>query len=87
MMHPWMKCIKKKFTIIINELHSLEKNYTIHQRMRNILITLPKTWSHITYIITEARHLSNLKLSGLIESIKANEEVLQEDKSIIRKGI
>lgn len=50
--------------------------------MRNILISLPKTWRHITYIITEARHMSNLKLEGLIGFLKANEEVLQKDKPI-----
>jgi len=76
-----------RFTIIMNELRSLEKNYSAHERVRKILRCLPKSWRHIVTAITEAKDLSKLRLEDLIGSLKAHEVFLQEDKSSNKKMI
>jgi len=70
-----------RFTIIMNELRSLEKDFTVHERVRKILRCLPKSWRHIVTAITEAKDLKKLRLEDLIGSLKAHEVLLQEDKS------
>ncbi|XP_039689400.1 uncharacterized protein [Medicago truncatula] len=70
-----------RFTIIMNELRSLEKDFTIHERVRKILRCLPRSWRHIVTAITEAKDLKKLRLEDLIGSLKAHEVLLQEDKS------
>ncbi|KAK2356743.1 hypothetical protein QL285_094071 [Trifolium repens] len=51
-----------RFTIMINELISLGKTYTAHERVRKILRCLPKTWRHIVTAIIESKDLTKLKL-------------------------
>ncbi|GAU50223.1 hypothetical protein TSUD_409020 [Trifolium subterraneum] len=69
-----------RFTSIINELNSLGKAYTTHERIRKILRCLPKTWRPIVTAITVAKDLTKVSLEDLIGSLKAHESVLQEDK-------
>ena len=69
-----------RFTSIINELNSLGKSYTTHERIRKILRCLPKTWRPIVTAITVAKDLTKVSLEDLIGSLKAHESVLQEDK-------
>ncbi|CAJ2665549.1 unnamed protein product [Trifolium pratense] len=76
-----------RFTIIINELNSLGKTYTTHERVRKILRCLPKEWRHIVTAITESKTLSEVKMEDLIGSLKAHEAILQEDKSPKKKMI
>ncbi|PNX59614.1 phytoalexin-deficient 4-2 protein [Trifolium pratense] len=76
-----------RFTIIINELNSLGKTYTAHERVRKILRSLPKDWRHIVIAITDEKNLSQLKLEDLIGSLKAHESIIQEDKPTKKKMI
>ncbi|XP_045791421.1 uncharacterized protein LOC123886125 [Trifolium pratense] len=76
-----------RFTIIINELNSLGKTYTTHERVRKVLRCLPKEWRHIVTAITESKTLSEVKMEDLIGSLKAHEAILQEDKSPKKKMI
>ncbi|MCH79648.1 phytoalexin-deficient 4-2 protein [Trifolium medium] len=69
-----------RLTVIINELNSLGKRYTPHERVRKILRSLPKSWRHIVTAITEAKDLKELKLEDLIGSLRVHESILQEDK-------
>ncbi|GAU48747.1 hypothetical protein TSUD_241680 [Trifolium subterraneum] len=69
-----------RFTRFINELNSLGKSYTTHERIRKILRCLPKTWRSIVTAITVAKDLTKVSLEDLIGSLKAHESVLQEDK-------
>ncbi|GAU38522.1 hypothetical protein TSUD_148040 [Trifolium subterraneum] len=69
-----------RFTSIINELNSLGKTYTTHERIRKILRCLSKTWRPIVTAITVAKDLTKVSLEDLIGSLKAHESVLQEDK-------
>ncbi|GAU10443.1 hypothetical protein TSUD_419200 [Trifolium subterraneum] len=69
-----------RFTSITNELNSLGKAYTTHERIRKILRCLPKTWRPIVTAITVAKDLTKVSLEDLIGSLKAHESVLQEDK-------
>ncbi|GAU32747.1 hypothetical protein TSUD_323150 [Trifolium subterraneum] len=69
-----------RFTSIINELNSLGKAYTTHERIRKILRCLPKTWRPIVTAITVAKDLTKVSLEDLIGSLKAHESILQEDK-------
>jgi hypothetical protein len=61
-----------RFTVIINELNSLGKKYTIHERIRKLLRCLLKNWRHIVTAITEAKDLSDMKLEDFIGSLKAH---------------
>ncbi|GAU49443.1 hypothetical protein TSUD_407350 [Trifolium subterraneum] len=69
-----------RFTSIINELNSLGKSYTTHERIRKILRCLPKTWRPIVTAITVAKDLTKVSLEDLIGSLKAHESIIQEDK-------
>ncbi|PNX73781.1 phytoalexin-deficient 4-2 protein, partial [Trifolium pratense] len=76
-----------RFTIIINELNSLGKKFSIHERVRKILRCLPKSWRHIVTAITESKDLTEVKLEDLIGSLKAHESIFQEDKPVKSKMI
>ncbi|WJX46325.1 hypothetical protein P8452_33140 [Trifolium repens] len=76
-----------RFTIIINELNSLGKTYTTHEKIRKLLRCLTKNWRHIVTAITESKDLSQMKLEDLIGSLKAHESILQEDKPVKKKMI
>jgi hypothetical protein len=76
-----------RFTVIINELNSLGKSYSIHERIRKLLRCLPKHWRHIVTAITESKVLSEMKLEDLIGSLKAHEAILQEEKPQKKKMI
>jgi hypothetical protein len=69
-----------RFTTIINELNSLGKKYTTHERIRKIIRCLPKTWRPIVTAITVSKDLTKVPLEELIGSLKAHESLLQEDK-------
>jgi len=74
-----------RFTSIVNELRSLEKTYTTHDRIKKILRCLPSTWRPMVTAITQAKDLNSLALEDLIGSLKAHETLLQDDKPS-RKG-
>ncbi|CAJ2648355.1 unnamed protein product [Trifolium pratense] len=76
-----------RFTIIINELNSLGKKFSIHERVRKVLRCLPKSWRHIVTAITESKDLTEVILEDLIGSLKAHESILQEDKPMKNKMI
>ncbi|XP_058766578.1 uncharacterized protein LOC131640185 [Vicia villosa] len=42
-----------RFTIIVNELRSLDKAYTAHERIRKILRCLPKIWRPMVTAISQ----------------------------------
>ncbi|GAU51330.1 hypothetical protein TSUD_412770 [Trifolium subterraneum] len=69
-----------RFISIINELNSLGKTYTTHERIRKILRCLPKIWRPIVTAITVAKDLTKVSVEDLIGSLKAHESILQEDK-------
>jgi CDP-glycerol glycerophosphotransferase (TagB/SpsB family) len=70
----------ERFTIIINELNSLRKKYSTHERTRKMLRYLPKHRRDIVTDITESKNLAKMKLEDFIESLKAHEAILQEEK-------
>ncbi|XP_058741394.1 uncharacterized protein LOC131613765 [Vicia villosa] len=74
-----------RFTVIVNELRSLGKAYTAHERIRKILRCLPKIWRPMVTAISQAKDLKILQVEELIESLRAHEGILNEDKPQ-RKG-
>jgi hypothetical protein len=74
-----------RFTSIVNELRSLGKIYSPHDRIRKILRCLPSTWRPMVTAITQAKDLNTLALEDLIGTLRAHEVLLQEDKPM-RKG-
>jgi len=69
-----------RFTSIVNELRSLGKIYSPHDRIRKILRCLPSTWRPMVTAITQAKDLNTLDLEDLIGTLRAHEVLLQEDK-------
>jgi len=69
-----------RLTIIVNELRSLGKTYTVYERVRKILRSLPKIWRPMVTAITQAKNLKELQLEELIGSLRAHESILMEDK-------
>ncbi|XP_045791328.1 uncharacterized protein LOC123886036 [Trifolium pratense] len=76
-----------RFTVIINELNSLGKKYTTHERIRKLLRCLPEEWRHIVTAITVAKDLKKMDLEDFIGSLKAHEAILQEKKPANNKMI
>ncbi|XP_045821909.1 uncharacterized protein LOC123914780 [Trifolium pratense] len=76
-----------RFTVIINELNSLGKKYTTHERIRKLLRCLPEEWRHIVTAITVAKDLKTMDLEDFIGSLKAHEAILQEKKPANNKMI
>ena len=74
-----------RFTSIVNELRSLGKIYSPHDRIRKILRCLPNTWRPMVTAITQAKDLNSLALEDLIGTLRAHEVLLQEDKPM-KKG-
>jgi len=73
------------FTSIVNELRSLGKIYSPHERIRKILKCLPSTWRPMVTAITQAKDLNTLALEDPIGTLRAHEVLLQEDKPM-KKG-
>jgi len=69
-----------RLTIIVNELRSLGKTYTTHERVRKILRSLPKNWRPKVMTITQAKNIKELQLEELVGSLRAHESILMEDK-------
>jgi len=69
-----------RFTSIVNELRSLGKIYSPHDRIRKILRCLPISWRPMVTAITQAKDLNVLALEDLIGTLRAHEFLLQEDK-------
>ena len=55
-----------RFTSIVNELRSLGKIYSPHDRIRKILRCLPISWRPMVTAITQAKDLNVLDLEDLI---------------------
>jgi len=71
-----------RFTAIVNEMRSLGKAYSTHERIRKILRCLPSMWRPMVTAITQAKDLKSMNLEDLIGSLRAHEVVLQGEKSI-----
>src|SRR4030065_2973579 len=69
-----------RFISIVNELRSLGKTYSTHDRIRKILRSLPSSWRPMVTAITQAKDLNVLALEDLVGSLKAHEVLLQDDK-------
>ncbi|XP_073220723.1 uncharacterized protein [Cicer arietinum] len=69
-----------RLTIILNNLRSLGKLYSVQERIRKILRSLPKEWRPMVTAITEARDLTNMKLEDLVGTLRAHEPLLLADK-------
>ncbi|XP_045810862.1 uncharacterized protein LOC123905296 [Trifolium pratense] len=76
-----------RFTVIINELNSLGKKYTTHERIRKLLRCLPEEWRHIVTAITVAKDLKTMDLEDFIGSLKAHEAILQEKKPALESQV
>jgi len=74
-----------RFTSIMNELKSLGKIYSPHDRIRKILRCHPSSWRPMVTTITQAKDLNVLALEDLIGTLRARDVLLQEDK-LIKKG-
>jgi len=71
-----------RFTTIVNEMRSLGKAYSTHERIRKILRCLPSMWRPMVTTITQAKDLKSMNLEDLIGSLRAREVVLQGDKPV-----
>lgn len=71
-----------RFTTIVNEMRSLGKAYSTHDRIRKILRCLPSVWRPMVTAITQAKDLKSMNLEDLIGSLRAHEVVLQGDKPV-----
>jgi len=71
-----------RFTTIVNEMRSLGKAYSTHERIRKILRCLPSMWRPMVTTITQAKDLQSMNLEDLIGSLRAHEVVLQGDKLV-----
>jgi hypothetical protein len=71
-----------RFTTIVNEMRSLGKAYSTHDRIRKILRCLPSVWRPMVTAITQAKDLKTMNLEDLIGSLRAHEVVLQGDKPV-----
>ena len=71
-----------RFTTIVNEMRSLGKAYSTHERIRKILRCLPSMWRPMVTAITQAKDLQSMNLEDLIGSLRAHEVVLQGDKPV-----
>src|SRR4030066_28518 len=71
-----------RFTTIVNEMRSLGKVYSTHDRIRKILRCLPSSWRPMVTAITQAKDLNSLTLEELIGSLRAHEVILQGDKPV-----
>jgi len=71
-----------RFTTIVNEMRSLGKAYSIHERVRKILKCLPSMWRPMVTAITQAKDLKSMNLEDLIGSLRAHEVVHQGDKPV-----
>jgi len=69
-----------RFTSIVNELRSLGKIYSPHDRIRKILRCLPNIWRPMVTAITQAKDLNSMALEDLIGTLRAHEVLLEEDK-------
>ncbi|XP_058784171.1 uncharacterized protein LOC131658941 [Vicia villosa] len=72
--------IFSRFTIIINELRSLGKIYSAHERIRKLLRCIPKVWRSMVTAITQAKDLITLLVEEHVGSLRAHECIIQEDK-------
>ncbi|XWS18056.1 hypothetical protein CRYUN_Cryun32bG0009800 [Craigia yunnanensis] len=64
-----IKKMADRFTDIINGLNALGKNYTNKEMVKNLLISLPKSWEAKVTVIEELKYPNNLGLDELIGSL------------------
>ncbi|KAL5560474.1 hypothetical protein UlMin_036685 [Ulmus minor] len=68
-----------RFTDIINDLSSLGKEYSMSEKVRKILRSLPKQWEAKVTAIQEAKNLSNLPLDELVGSLMTHEITMKQN--------
>ncbi|KAL5577478.1 hypothetical protein UlMin_019177 [Ulmus minor] len=68
-----------RFTDIINDLSSLGKEYSMSEKVRIFLRSLPKQWEAKVTAIQEAKNLSNLPLDELIGSLMTHEITMKQN--------
>jgi hypothetical protein len=71
-----------RFTTIINELRSLGKTFSTHERIRKILRCLPISWRPMVTAISQTQDLKTFPIEDLIGTLRAHEIVLQNDKPL-----
>ena len=62
-----------RFTIVVNELISLDKVYTTEEQIDKVLGTLPRSWEIKVTAIREAKDLINMTLDELVGNLKTYE--------------
>jgi len=73
-----------RFTTIINELRSLGKTYTTHEKIKKILRSLPSTLRHMATAITQSKDLKIIGMDELIGTLRARQVLLSEDNPIMK---
>ncbi|KAL5578208.1 hypothetical protein UlMin_019907 [Ulmus minor] len=68
-----------RFTDIINDLSSLGKKYSMSEKVRKILRSLPKQWEAKVTAIQEAKNLSTLPLDELVGSLMTHETTMKQN--------
>ena len=68
-----------RFTVIINDLKSLGKEFTNQENVRKVLRSLPKVWRPKVTAIQEAKDLSVLRMDELLGSLKVHEQEIMEE--------
>ncbi|KAL5550641.1 hypothetical protein UlMin_000817 [Ulmus minor] len=68
-----------RFTDIINDLSSLGKEYSMSEKVRKILRSLPKQWEAKVTAIQEAKNLSTLPLDELVGSLMTHEMTMKQN--------
>ena len=69
-----------RFTNIINFLAALGKTFTMSERVKKVLRSLPKEWRPKKTAIEESKNLNTLSLDNLIGSLINYEEELESER-------
>ncbi|XP_070041377.1 uncharacterized protein [Nicotiana tomentosiformis] len=83
-----------RFTIITNELKSLEKVFTSEELVSKVLRIFPASWESKVTAIQEAKELDKISLDELVENLKTHEirkielckEEPKKDKALVLKA-
>lgn len=73
------------FTTITNGLRSLGKTYTPHEKIKEIIRSLPNSWRPLVIAIIQSKDLKIMDMDEMIGTLRTHGVLLNEDKPI-RKG-
>ena len=71
-----------RFTIVVNELISLDKVYTTEEQVDKVVRTLPRSWEIKITAIREDKDSTNMNLDELVRNLKTYE--MNVDKKVKR---